>query len=332
MIAQSPPQTTSETNILTLAYTVFEAEIEALKTVQSSLDEAFEQAVLLLEHATGRVVITGMGKSGHIGKKIAATFASLGTPAFFLHPAEGLHGDLGMVSPGDVVIALSKSGESTEVLEIIPTLKHLNVPIIAMTSNTASSLSRAASVTLNMGVTTEACQLNLAPTSSTTVSLVLGDALAVVLSTRKGFTANDFALFHPAGSLGKRLLLTVESVMHTGDAIPVVQEETLFTDALIEMTAKKLGMTLVVNAENRVTGIITDGDVRRILSEKLPSLPTLRVSDIASKTPKSIAKTELAATALALMEQYAITTVWVAHPDGSAEGVLHLHDLLKTGL
>ena len=320
-------------NILDIAQTVFASEIQALQAIQGKLDEQFEQAILLLEHCKGRVVVTGMGKSGHIGKKIAATFSSLGTPAFFLHPAEGLHGDLGMLSAGDVVIALSKSGESTEIIDILPVLKHLKLPLIAMTGKQDSSLGRHASVVLDVSIDEEACQLNLAPTSSTTASLVMGDALAVTLSSRRGFTPNDFALFHPAGSLGKRLLLTVESVMHTGNTLPVVTQDTLFTDALLEITEKKFGMTIVVNTEKQVAGIITDGDVRRALTHHMDTLSSLKASDVTTTTtPKQISKSELAVTALTMMEQYSITTLIITHPDGSPEGLIHLHDLLKTGI
>ena len=326
--------TTVTHDIMTQANTVFDAELSAIQHVQIRLNqnpETLEKAVMLIEHCSGRVVITGMGKSGHIGKKMAATFASLGTPAFFMHPGEGVHGDLGMLNKGDVLIALSKSGETSEILQILPAVKHLTIPVIAMTGNTESTLSKRAQVTLDIGVEQEACAMNLAPTSSTTTTLVMGDALALVLSQRKGFTPNDFALFHPAGSLGKRLLLTVEEVMHAGMEMPVIYETASFSDALVEMTSKKLGMTIVVNAQGETSGVLTDGDVRRVFTQT-NHIGDLKVSDLMSGCPKNIEKEALAATALNIMEHHRITALVVNDDMRKPIGVVHLHDLLKTGI
>lgn len=313
------------------AQRVIDIEVKALLAMRQRLDASFDAAVeLIMRHAT-RVVITGMGKSGIIGKKIAATLSSTGTPAYFLHPGEGVHGDLGMLSPGDVVIAISNSGETPELLQVLPVVKHLNLPMIAMTGNPESTLAKRSQVTLDVSVKQEACTLNLAPTSSTTATLVMGDALAVVLLEKKGFTAEDFALVHPAGSLGKRLLLTVGDLMHTGDAIPVVSKETRFREALIEITMKKLGVTLVVDSQQAVCGIITDGDVRRLLMSH-DNLDGLSVSDVISGMPKTITASALAADALEKMESHKITTLAVLDSQGRPEGILHLHDLLQTGI
>lgn len=328
------PNTTVASDMLAQANVVFEAELEAIKGVQARLNqnpETLEKAVMLIEHCSGRVVITGMGKSGHIGKKMAATFASLGTPAFFMHPGEGVHGDLGMLNKGDVLIALSKSGETSEILQILPAVKHLSIPVIAMTGNIKSTLSNRAQVTLDIGVEQEACALNLAPTSSTTTTLVMGDALALVLSQRKGFTPTDFALFHPAGSLGKRLLLTVDEVMHRGEDTPVIGESASFSDALVEMTSKKLGMTAVVDSNGETIGVLTDGDVRRVLTQT-GNIGTLKVKDLMSGQPKTIDKESLAAAALNLMEHHRITALVVNDENNHPIGVVHLHDLLKTGI
>lgn len=324
-------QTQPAIDILAQARQVLAIEIEALARLQARLDHRFEVAIGLLEACKGRVIVTGMGKSGIIAKKIAATFSSTGTPAYFLHPGEGIHGDLGMLMKEDVVIAISNSGETPELLQVLPIVKHFKLPLIGMTGNPESTLARRSEVVLDVSVDQEACPLNLAPTASTTATLVMGDALAVVLMARKGFTPEDFAVFHPAGSLGKRLLLTVEEVMHAGDDVPTVTLETAFKDALVEMTSKKLGMTVVVDETGRTCGLITDGDIRRILNKEI-DIGLLRVADIYSRHPKTITREELAATALSLMQQHQITTLIVNTPDGFPDGVVHLHDLLKTGI
>lgn len=324
-------QMLSQETLLEQARRVVTVEIAALQALCERLDHCFEVAIRLLEACTGRVIITGMGKSGIIGRKMAATFSSTGTPSFFLHPGEGIHGDLGMIMPGDVVIAISNSGETAELLQVLPVVKRFNLPLIAMTGNTESTLARKSDVTLDISVPQEACPHNLAPTASTTATLVMGDALAVVLMERKGFGADDFALFHPAGSLGKRLLLTVEDVMHTGDAIPMVSQHALFTQALVEITAKKLGMALVIDEQGKVTGVLTDGDVRRALT-RTTQIEALTVQDVFTPNPKFIEKAALAANALNLMETHKITVLAVLDAQGLPEGVLHLHDLLKNGL
>jgi arabinose-5-phosphate isomerase len=319
-------ETRSATDI---AKTVVQIEIDALARLKLTLNESFNQAIEVLESCSGRVIMTGMGKSGIIGRKIAATFSSTGTPAYFLHPGEGVHGDLGLIQAGDVVIAISNSGETPELLQVLPTVKHFNLPLIAMTGNSESTLAKRSLVVLDVSVEKEACALNLAPTASTTVTLVLGDALAVALMERKGFTEKDFAVFHPAGSLGKRLLLTVEDVMHS--ELPLVHPEQSFREALVEITEKKLGMTLVVDQEGLTLGILTDGDVRRILTTH-QDIQTLLVQEVFAKNPKQIDKLALAAEALHQMQQYQITTLVVNDSSGKPEGIVHLHDLLKTGL
>lgn len=321
----------SRQDILTQAQQVIAIEIDALKRIGAGLNQEFEKAIRLLESCKGRVILIGMGKSGIIAKKIAATFSSTGTPAYFLHPGEGIHGDLGMIMPGDVVIAISNSGETPELLQVLPVVKRFNLPLIGMTGNPESTLARRSDVMLDISVEQEACPLNLAPTASTTASLVMGDALAIVLMERKGFTPDDFAMFHPAGSLGKRLLLTVEEVMHSGEELPVVTLKAPFREALLEITSKKLGVTLVVDEEGKTCGVVTDGDVRRALTRE-SDITTLLVEEVCTRNPKSIHKEALAATALSLMEQYKITVLAVNTPDGFSEGIVHLHDLLKTGI
>jgi arabinose-5-phosphate isomerase len=324
-------ETMLQTDTLAQARRVLAVEIEALEHMKARLDDRFDQAIRLLEACHGRVIVTGMGKSGLIAKKIAATFSSTGTPAYFLHPGEGMHGDLGMMMAGDVVIAISNSGETPELLQILPVVKRFNIPLIGMTGNMNSTLSRRSDVVLDISVDQEACPLNLAPTSSTTTTLVMGDALAVVLMERKGFTPDDFAIFHPAGSLGKRLLLTVEEVMHQGDEIPMVTLDLPFKEALLEITSKKLGVTLVKNEQGYVCGLITDGDIRRVLTRET-DIASLSVSDVYTANPKTIHKDALAAAALAVMEQHKITILAVTSPEGTAEGIVHLHDLLQTGI
>lgn len=318
-------------SIISQAQHVLEIEVNALNRLKANLDTQFEKAINLLEACQGRVIVTGMGKSGLVGKKIAATFSSTGTPSFFLHPSEGSHGDLGVLTANDVVIAISNSGETAELLQILPVIKRFQIPLIAMTGNTKSTLAKRGDVVLDISVEQEACPLNLAPTASTTVTLALGDALAVVLMERKDFSPDDFAVFHPAGSLGKRLLLTVEEVMHTGEDIPIVRPNTPFREALLEITSKKLGMTVVLDETQRVVGVVTDGDVRRTLT-KTQSLETLLVQDVCTFNPKTIQKDALAANALAMMEDHKITVLTVTTSEGMLEGVLHLHDLLRTGI
>ncbi|GAM08798.1 arabinose 5-phosphate isomerase KdsD [Geobacter sp. OR-1] len=319
--------------ILEDARRVIRVEAEALLTLAERIDGEFERAVDLILASKGRVVVTGMGKSGLIGLKIASTMASTGTPAFFLHPAEGIHGDLGMIMKGDVVIAVSNSGETEELIRILPVIKRLGATLVSMTGNMASTLAGAGDVVLDISVKEEACPLGLAPTASTTATLAMGDALAVALLQKRGFSAEDFALFHPGGALGKKLLLTVNDLMHAGDATPLVSETTLMREALFEITSKKLGITGVVDATGGLVGVITDGDLRRALEQGI-DIMNQSAGALMSKNPKRIKSSELAARALQQMEQYAITSLFVFEDDTKLTpvGVVHLHDLLKAGI
>ena len=310
---------------------VIATEQAALDTLKPFINQNFAQACQLILQATGRVVVMGMGKSGHIGNKIAATLASTGTPAFFVHPAEASHGDLGMITANDVVIAISNSGEAHEILSILPVIKRLHIKLISMTANGQSSLAQCADVSLEIGKSVEACPLGLAPTSSTTATLVLGDALAVALLAARGFTAEDFALSHPGGALGRKLLLRVSDLMHKGDTIPIVQESTLIKDALLEISKKGLGMTAVVNHTGQLTGIYTDGDLRRTLDLEL-NIRTTPIVQVMSKNPKTIRPQLLAAEAVALMEEKKINGVIVVDDNHQPVGALNMHDLLKAGV
>jgi arabinose-5-phosphate isomerase len=314
---------------------VLRIEADAIARLIDRLDENFDRAVDLIMNCTGRVVVTGMGKSGHIANKIAATLASTGTPALFLHPAEGIHGDLGMVTKGDLVIALSNSGETDELSRMLPSLKRIGIKIIALTGNLDSTLARNSDVGIYVGVKEEACPLGLAPTASTTATLAMGDALAVVLLNRKGFREEDFACFHPGGSLGKRLLLRVRDIMHTGDAVPKVSIDTLIKDAIYEISSKKMGVTSVLDPAGKLLGVISDGDLRRWMerTEKTgENLLSKKAREIMTKEPKVIAKDALAAEAMAVMENSSITCLMILDADGRPEGVIHLHDLLKAGV
>jgi len=314
---------------------VLRIEADAVVALIDRVDEQFERAVEMILSCTGRVVVTGMGKSGLIGKKISATLASTGTPALFLHPAEGIHGDLGMVTRGDIVIALSNSGETEEISRMLPSLKRLDIKIISLTGNPDSTLAKNSDIVINVGVKEEACPLGLAPTASTTATLAMGDALAVVLLEKRGFKEEDFACFHPGGALGKRLLLRVRDLMHAGDAVPMVLEKTLIKDAIYEISSKKMGVTAVVNASGHLVGIISDGDLRRWMekTEKAgENLLTKKAEDIMTKNPKIIQQGALAAEAVSMMEKNSITCLIVAAGDAKPEGVIHLHDLLKAGV
>lgn len=314
---------------------VLRIEAEAITALIDRVDDRFERAVKMILACKGRVVVTGMGKSGLIGKKIAATLASTGTPALFLHPAEGIHGDLGMVMRGDTVIALSNSGETDEIARMLPSLKRLSIQIIALTGNTESTLANNSDVVIDVGVKEEACPLGLAPTASTTATLAMGDALAVALLDQRGFKEEDFACFHPGGALGKRLLLRVRDLMHTDNAIPVVSETTLIKDAIYEISSKKMGVTAVVSISGKLVGVISDGDLRRWMekTEKTgENLLTKQAKDIMTKNPKVAKKDSLAAEAVSIMEKNSITCLIVASADAVPEGVIHLHDLLKAGV
>jgi arabinose-5-phosphate isomerase len=315
-------------DVRAIAARVLRMEADAILGLVAKLDARFERAVELLHGCSGRVIVTGMGKSGIIGRKIAATLASTGTPSYFLHPAEGVHGDLGMVARGDVVLALSNSGETDEVLAILPPLKRLGVAIVLLTGNPASTLARQCEVVLDVSVAEEACPMNLAPTSSTTAALAAGDALAMALLELRGLRPEDYAALHPRGTLGWRALFRVADLMHSGDAVPRVRGDATLQDTIVEMTKKRFGMTTIVDAEGRLTGVVTDGDLRR-LHLRTQSIAGVRAADVASSTPKTIGPDELAAKALEVMEAWAITSLVVPDAAGRPVGVIHMHDILR---
>jgi len=311
-----------------LAERVLRLEAQAILGLVPKLDAGFARAASLLHGCGGRVIVTGMGKSGIIGRKIAATLASTGTPAYFLHPAEGVHGDLGVVARGDVVLALSNSGETDEVLAILPPLKRLGVPIVLLTGSPRSTLARQCEVVLDVSVAEEACPMNLAPTSSTTAALAMGDALAMALLELRGLRAEDYAALHPRGALGWRALFRVADLMHTGDAVPAVDAAATVREAVVEMTRKRLGMTTVLDAERRVVGVITDGDLRRLHLRPDP-IEGLRAGDVATREFKAIGGDDLAAKALEVMEAWAITSLVVLDEARRPRGVIHMHDILR---
>ncbi len=311
---------------------VLAVEAAAIEGLRKKIDERFGRALDLLRSARGKVVVTGMGKSGLIARKIAATLASTGTPAFFLHAGDGIHGDLGMVRRGDVVIALSNSGETEEIVRLLPLFQRMGLPVIALTGKADSILGRYADVVLDVGVAEEACSLGLAPTASTTAALAMGDAIAVVLFEEKGFSEEDFAQLHPGGALGRRLK-TVADLMHTGDALPLVAPDTPLKDALLVISAKRMGVTGVVDADGKLAGVITDGDVRRATAAGV-DLYKATAREVMSVSPKRIGATELAAAALRRMEEHSITSLFVFDADSPAApvGIVHIHDLLKAGV
>jgi arabinose-5-phosphate isomerase len=317
--------------ILRRARDVLNIEIQGLLSLVDRLDQNFLNAIELLGSCRGKVVVTGMGKSGLVCRKIAATLASTGTPSFFLHSGDALHGDLGMVMKGDVILAVSNSGETEEIVRIIPHFKRNALKMIVMTGKPESTLAKAAEVVLDISVREEACPLGLAPTASTTATLAMGDALAVVLLETKGFNEEEFAMRHPGGVLGKRLLLRVEDLMHRGAQLPLVSEDTPIKDALFEITSKRLGVTGVVDGNGKLTGIITDGDLRRGLEAK-GDIFRFNAKQLMTRNPKIIVADSLAAEAVALMEQHTITCLFVLQDNGEPSGVIHLHDLLKAGL
>jgi arabinose-5-phosphate isomerase len=316
---------------LALARKVLQTEAAAILALVDRLDERFERAIRLLLECRGRVIVTGMGKSGIICRKIAATLSSTGTPAFFLHPAEAIHGDLGVIMSDDVVVAMSRSGETEELLRLLETIKRLGAHLIAITGDCDSTLGKAADVALDCGVSEEACPLNLVPTASTTAALALGDALAMTLLVAKGFREEDFANLHPGGKLGKRLM-RVEQLMHGGDDAPIVGGATRMHDVMYEMSRKKLGMTCVVDDEGRLAGIITDGDLRRQMITKGAAFLNQSAADVMTRNPITVARDTLAAEALNVLEQRKITAIVVVDERGAAQGVVHLHDLWRTGM
>jgi arabinose-5-phosphate isomerase len=313
---------------LQTAQRVLRLEAEGILGLIAKLDESFDRAVAMLQGAAGRVIVTGIGKSGIIGRKIAATLASTGTPAHFLHPAEGVHGDLGMVSRGDVVLALSNSGETEEMLAILPPLKRLGVPIVLLTGRPRSTLARQSEVVLDISVPEEACPMNLTPTASTTAALAVGDALAMALLEHRGLRPEDYAALHPRGTLGWRALFRVADLMHTGEAVPVVASDTKLRGVVVEMTRRRFGLTTVVDTSGRLIGVITDGDLRRLHLQDLP-VGELTAHEIATRHPKLIASDELAAKALEVMEAFAITSLVIVDQDHRPYGIIHMHDILR---
>ncbi|HLG53369.1 MAG TPA: KpsF/GutQ family sugar-phosphate isomerase [Steroidobacteraceae bacterium] len=306
-------------------------EAQAVAALVDRLGDDFATACGIFLECKGRVVVSGMGKSGHVGGKIAATFASTGTPSFFLHPAEASHGDLGMLTKGDAVLAISNSGETAELLTILPLIKRMGAPLVAMTGNAASTLAREADAHLDVSVPAEACPLNLAPTASTTATLAMGDALAVALLGQRGFTETDFALSHPGGVLGRRLLLRVRDVMRSGDDLPMVGPNTPLTEGLLEMSRKRLGMTAIVDGRGHVAGIFTDGDLRRALDRDI-DIHKSRMADVMTKGCRSIGPDDLAAAAVLLMEKHAINGLLVLDDQDVLIGALNVHDLLRAGV
>ena len=325
MPKKSTPSDTKEK-----AKRIFEIESEAVRSLADKLDDDFDKAIDLLYHSN-RVTLTGMGKAGHIACKVAATLSSTGTPAFFMHPAEGLHGDLGMITSQDLVVAFSNNGKTEEVLRLIPYLKHFQIPLIAVTGNPDSELARQADAVLNVAVKEEACPLGLAPTASTTAMLAMGDALAVVLLEKRNFRKEDFAVFHPGGTLGRRLLVKVRDLMHTGDELPIIHVSKTFKEALMEMTGKNLGAVLIVDDEGKLDGIFTDGDMKRALFPEPCTFDTT-ISDLMIKNPKSVHPDILAIRALDVMEQYNITVLPVIDENRNLIGLIHMHDVIKAGI
>jgi arabinose-5-phosphate isomerase len=318
-------------NFISLAKAVIDTEIQALQVLPERLNDDFSNACECILKNTGRIIVTGMGKSGHIANKIAATLASTGTPAFFVHPGEASHGDLGMITEEDIVIALSNSGSSEEILSILPVLKRLGVTLISLTGNPKSELATASDYHLDISVDKEACPLNLAPTSSTTASLVMGDALAVALLDARGFTEEDFARSHPGGRLGKRLLVNVKDLMHTGNSIPQVPSGTLLEKAILEITSKGLGITSILDKQQKLIGLFTDGDLRRSF-EKEVNLKNTPIDNIMVKNFQTIHAEQLAVDALNLMEEKQITALPVIDSEQHIIGMIHMHDLLKSGI
>jgi len=319
-------------NLIEIAKNVLSIEAESLQALKEKINEDFLKAVEIIHNSKGRVVVTGMGKSGLVGRKIAATLASTGTPSFFMHPAEASHGDLGMVTEDDVVIAISNSGETDEVLKLIPYLKYFNVKLIALTGNPQSTLAKQADAVLDVSVKEEACPFGFIPTASTTATLAMGDALAVALIMRNGFKKEDFAFFHPGGSLGKRMLTKVKELMHTGDELPVSYPDTVMLDAVLEISSKRLGVVVIVNENKKILGIITDGDVRRGVQRYGKEFFELKASQIMTINPKTINEEELAAVALSTMQKYSITSLVVPDSEGALKGLIHIHDILKKGI
>jgi arabinose-5-phosphate isomerase len=322
----------TEHSYIELGLAVLKTESEAIAALMQRLDQSFHRACDMLLECEGRIVVTGMGKSGHIGNKIAATLASTGSPAFFMHPGEASHGDLGMITTDDLLIALSNSGETSEITLLLPLLKRLGIPLIALTGKPGSTLARAADINLDVSIDKEACPMGLAPTSSTTASLAMGDALAIAVLQARGFTEEDFALSHPGGNLGRRLLLRVSDIMHSGDAIPLVPVSSTLSDTLLEMTKKGLGMAGVIDPENKqLLGIYTDGDLRRTF-EKMPDIKTAQVKDFMTPDCVTIDADRIASEALKIMHDRKINALMVVDKNNLVQGALNMHDLLRAGV
>lgn len=317
--------------ILELAKEVFEIEANSISKLIERLGEPFVRAIETLCACKGRVIVTGMGKSGLIGQKISATLSSTGTPSYFLHPAESTHGDSGILTKEDVVIAISNSGETAELLQLLPIIHRFGIPMIAMTGKKESTLSQKSDITLDISVEKEACPLGKAPTASTTVTLAMGDALAICLLRKRGFTAEDFLLFHPSGSLGKGILYRVEELMLGPENLPIVSQDEAFQDAIIEVSAKGLGIAVVIDEQGKTQGVLTDGDIRRAIVNNA-TLIGLKVADVMSRNPKTLEKDDLAAKALQIMETHSITSLIINSEEGFPEGIIHIHDLLKAGV
>lgn len=322
---------TGESSLLASARRTLAVEIEGLAALRERLDAAFATACHVCLGCAGRVVVTGMGKSGHVARKVAATLSSTGTPAFFLHPGEAGHGDIGMLTRGDVLLALSNSGETAEVIGLVPYVKRLALPLIGMTGNAESTLARAADVHLNVGVATEACPHNLAPTASTTAALVMGDALAVALLEARGFSADDFARSHPGGNLGRRLLLRVQDIMRQGDALPRIRPTAALAEGLLEMTRKGLGLTAVLDEHDQLIGVFTDGDLRRVVDRRI-DVHSATMSQVMTRGGRVIDPRELATTAAQLMERHRVTALLVVDAQRHLIGALNVHDLMQAGV
>lgn len=314
-----------------LAKDVLDIEAKAILRLKNNIGDDFDKAVDILYNCKGRVIVTGMGKSGLIGKKIAATMSSTGTPAYFLHPAESTHGDSGVITRNDVIIAISNSGETQELLNLLPLIKRFGCEMIGMTGNLNSTLAKTSEVTLDISVEREACPLGKAPTASTTATLAMGDALAVCLMEKKGFTKEDFLMYHPSGKLGKGLTYKVSDLMITGDKMPVVSDDETFTDVINTISEYKLGMAMVVDSDRKLSGVLTDGDIRRTVI-KYHDISTLRIKDVMTSNPKRITSDAYAASALNLMEKFSITALAVVDENNVPVGVIHVHDLLRAGV
>lgn len=312
---------------------VLDTEARAIEFLKQKIGDSFVRAVELLNSCSGKVIVIGIGKSGIVAQKIASTFSCTGTPAFFLHPAEGIHGDIGMMSKNDVALTISNSGETREIIQILPLIKRWGIPLIVMTGNVRSVLAQSGEVVLDTGVPEEACPLGLVPTSSTTATLALGDALALALLVKRGFKEDDFALLHPGGALGRKLLLRVEDLMHTGNEIPLIGDDTPMKEGLLEMTSKRMGVTGVCNKQGMVVGIITDGDLRRALA-KGDDMLSKKAGTIMTAHPKTISRDDLAAAALRRMEEFSITSLFILDDEVSRKpiGIIHMHDLLRAGV